>query len=51
MKLNLIDAVTIGNIILAMEYERFNYGFKTRPFYEEVVRRFNEEKEKYCPKK
>lgn len=38
--------VRLDNIVMNMVGEGYNNGFKTRPFYEEVLRRFNENKEK-----
>lgn len=38
--------VRLDNIVMNMVGEDYNRGFKTRPFYEEVLRRFNENKEK-----
>lgn len=38
--------VRLDNIVMNMVGEGYNNGYKTRPFYEEVLRRFNENKEK-----
>lgn len=38
--------VRIDNIVMNMVGEGYNSGYMTRPFYEEVLRRFNENKEK-----
>lgn len=40
--LTLEDVVMIGNIILDLKAIHFNDGYLTRPFYEEVLKRFNE---------
>ena len=40
--LTLEDVVMIGNIILDLKAINFNDGYLTRPFYEEVLKRFNE---------
>ncbi len=37
--------VMIDNVIMNMTAEGYNNGYKTRPFYEEVLRRFNARKE------
>lgn len=37
--------VRIDNIVMTMLSEGYNSGYKTRPFYEEVVRRINARKE------
>lgn len=41
--LTLADVVTLDNIIMNMVGEGYNDGYKTRPFYEEVLKRFNDE--------
>lgn len=41
MKLTLDDVIKIDNIVMTLKAENFNEGYKTRLFYEEVVRRFN----------
>ena len=44
-KVDLEKVVMIDNVIMNMTAEGYNNGYKTRPFYEEVLRRFNERKE------
>ena len=44
LALSLAQVVKLDNIIMNMVSEGYNDGYKTRPFYEEVLRRFNEEK-------
>ena len=45
-EVDLKAVVRIDNIVMALFGEGYNDGYKTRPFYEEVLRRFNENKEK-----
>ena len=45
-EVDLNAVVRIDNIVMALLNEGYNSGYKTRPFYEEVLRRFNEKKEK-----
>ena len=44
-EVDLKKVVMIDNIVMNMIGEGYNNGFKTRPFYEEVVRRINARKE------
>lgn len=44
-EVDLEKVVMIDNIVMNMVGEGYNDGFKTRPFYEEVVRRINARKE------
>lgn len=44
-EVDLKKVVMIDNIVMNMIGEGYNDGFKTRPFYEEVVRRINARKE------
>lgn len=44
LALTLEDIVRLDCLIMGMEAEGYNEGYKTRPFYEEVLRRFNEAK-------
>lgn len=44
-KVDLEKVVMIDNVIMNMTAEGYNNGYKTRPFYEEVLRRFNARKE------
>ena len=46
LALSLVQIVKLDNIIMNMVGEGYNDGFKTRPFYEEVLRRFNEQRNK-----
>lgn len=46
LALSLAQVVKLDNIIMNMVGEGYNDGYKTRPFYEEVLRRFNESKNK-----
>lgn len=46
LALSLAQIVKLDNIIMNMVGEGYNDGYKTRPFYEEVLRRFNESKNK-----
>ena len=41
-EVDLEKVVMIDNVIMNMTAEGYNNGYKTRPFYEEVLRRFNE---------
>ena len=43
-EVDLKKVVMIDNIVMNMIGEGYNDGFKTRPFYEEVVRRINARK-------
>lgn len=43
LALTLEQVVKLDNIIMNMVAEGYNDGYKTRPFYEEVLRRFNEQ--------
>ena len=43
LALTLEDIVRLNLLIMGMEAEGYNDGYKTRPFYEEVLRRFNEQ--------
>lgn len=43
LALTLEDIVRLNLLIMGMEAEGYNEGYKTRPFYEEVLRRFNEQ--------
>ena len=40
-KVDLEKVVMIDNLIMNLAAEGYNDGYKTRPFYEEVLRRFN----------
>ena len=40
-QVDLEKVVMIDNVIMNMTAEGYNNGYKTRPFYEEVLRRFN----------
>ena len=40
-EVDLEKVVMIDNVIMNMAAEGYNNGYKTRPFYEEVLRRFN----------
>lgn len=42
LALSLAQVVKLDNIIMNMVAEGYNDGYKTRPFYEEVLKRFNE---------
>lgn len=44
-EVELEKVVRIDNLIMTMLGEGYNSGYKTRPFYEEVLRRLNERKE------
>jgi len=44
LALTLEDIVRLDCLIMGMEAEGYNEGYKTRPFYEEVLRRFYEAK-------
>lgn len=44
-EVDLEKVVMIDNVIMNMTAEGYNKGYKTRPFYEEVLRRFNARKE------
>ena len=44
LALTLEQVVKLDNIIMNMVAEGYNDGYKTRPFYEEVLKRFNEQK-------
>ena len=44
-EVDLEEVVMIDNVIMNMTAEGYNNGYKTRPFYEEVLRRFNKAKE------
>ena len=46
LALTLKQVVKLDNIIMNMVGEGYNDGYKTRPFYEEVSKRFNEQKKK-----
>jgi len=46
LALTLADVVTLDCIIMNMVGEGYNDGYKTRPFYEEVLKRFNEQRKK-----
>ena len=46
LALTLEQVVKLDNIIMNMVGEGYNNGYKTRPFYEEVLKRFNEIKKK-----
>lgn len=43
LALTLEDIVRLNLLIMGMEAEGYNDGYITRPFYEEVLRRFNEQ--------
>ena len=45
-EVELEKVVMIDNVIMNMTAEGYNNGYKTRPFYEEVLRRFNESRRK-----
>lgn len=40
-EVDLEKVVMIDNLIMNLAAEGYNDGYKTRPFYEEVLRRFN----------
>lgn len=42
--LSLAQVVKLDSIIMNMVGEGYNDGYKTRPFYEEVLKRFNEQR-------
>ena len=44
LALTLKQVVKLDNIIMNMVGEGYNDGYKTRPFYEEVLKRFNEQR-------
>lgn len=44
-EVDLKKVVMIDNLIMNMVAEGYNEGFKTRPFYEEVIRRLNARKQ------
>ncbi len=44
-EVGLEEVVMIDNVIMNMTAEGYNNGYKTRPFYEEVLRRLNARKE------
>lgn len=46
LALTLEQVVKLDNIIMNMVGEGYNDGYKTRPFYEEVLKRFNEQRKK-----
>lgn len=46
LELTLEQIVKLDNIIMNMVAEGYNDGYKTRPFYEEVLKRFNEQRKK-----
>lgn len=46
LALSLAQIVKLDNIIMNMVGEGYNDGYKTRPFYEEVLKRFNEQRKK-----
>ena len=46
LALTLEDIVRLDCLIMNMVGEGYNNGYKTRPFYEEVLKRFNEIKKK-----
>lgn len=46
MDMTLEQVVKLDCIIMNMVAEGYNDGYKTRPFYEEVLRRFNSQREK-----
>ena len=46
LALTLEDIVRLDCLIMNMVSEGYNDGYKTRPFYEEVLRRFNEHRKK-----
>ena len=43
LALTLEDIVRLDLLIMNMVGEGYNDGYKTRPFYEEVLRRFNDQ--------
>lgn len=43
-EVDLEKVVMIDNVIMNMTAEGYNNGYKTRPFYEEVLRRLNARK-------
>ena len=45
LALTLKQVVKLDNIIMNMVGEGYNDGYKTRPFYEEVLKRFKEQKD------
>lgn len=46
LALSLAQVVKLDSIIMNMVGEGYNDGYKTRPFYEEVLKRFNEQRKK-----
>lgn len=46
LALTLEQIVKLDNIIMNMVGEGYNDGYKTRPFYEEVLKRYNEQRKK-----
>lgn len=46
LTLTLEQVVKLDCLIMNMDEEGYNDGYKTRPFYEEVLRRFNEQRKK-----
>lgn len=46
LALTLAQVVKLDNIIMNMVGEGYNDGYKTRPFYDEVLKRFNEQRKK-----
>ena len=46
LALTLEQVVKLDYIIMGMVAEGYNDGYKTRPFYEEAIRRFNSQREK-----
>lgn len=46
LALTLEDIVRLDCLIMRMVGEGYNDGYKTRTFYEEVLRRFNEQRKK-----
>ena len=46
LTLTLELVVKLDCLIMNMDEEGYNDGYKTRPFYEEVLRRFNEQRKK-----
>lgn len=43
LALTIEDIVRLDLLIMSMVGEGYNDGYKTRPFYEEVLRRFNDQ--------
>ena len=46
LTLTLEQVVKLDCLIMNMDEEGYNDGYKTRSFYEEVLRRFNEQRKK-----